>query len=164
MPIYEFYCSNCHMIFNFFSKRVNTKKAPICPRCDTCKLTRKMSVFATVSGGGDEGGDDDMPVDPSKMEKAVEMLANESEHINPDDPRQAATLMRKLSGMTGMELGSGMEEAIRRMEKGEDPEQIEADLGGRLENEEPFFANGRRGKRAGRKNSPPGHDDTLYDL
>jgi hypothetical protein len=28
MPIYEFYCEDCHTIFNFFSKNVNTTKKP----------------------------------------------------------------------------------------------------------------------------------------
>jgi len=164
MPIYEFYCENCHMIFNFFSKRVNTKKEPMCPRCGVCKLSRKISVFATLSGNREEGADEDMPIDADRMEKAVEMIERESRHIDPDDPRQAAAIMRKLSGVTGMELGPGMEEAIRRMEKGEDPEQIEAELGDRLENEEPFFINEKRKKGGRLKKVPPSYDDTLYEL
>ena len=35
----------------------------------------------------------------------MNMLAGEAENINEDDPRQAANLMRKLTDMTGMELG-----------------------------------------------------------
>ena len=54
----------------------------------------------------------------------MQMLAGEADNINEDDPRQAADLMRKLTHMTGMELGSGMEEALSRMESGEDPESV----------------------------------------
>ena len=46
MPIYEFYCKDCHTIFNFFSRTVNTEKQPACPKCARPELERKMSVFA----------------------------------------------------------------------------------------------------------------------
>jgi hypothetical protein len=93
----------------------------------------------------------------------MQMLAGEAENINEDDPKQAADLMRKLSHMTGMELGAGMEEALQRMENGEDPEQIEADLGDVLENEDPFTMAAKR--QGGKPKRPaPTRDDTLYDL
>jgi len=85
-------------------------------------------MFA-VTGKASEGGDGDLPIDETKMEKAMEMMTREAENINEDDPRQAAKLMRKLTEMTGVELGGGMQEAIRRMENGEDPEAIEAEMG-----------------------------------
>lgn len=47
MPIYEFYCSRCHMIFNFFSTTINTEKRPNCPRCRKTRLVRQMSAFAS---------------------------------------------------------------------------------------------------------------------
>jgi uncharacterized protein YlaI len=34
MPIYEFYCSRCNTMFNFFSSRVNTGKKTMRPKCD----------------------------------------------------------------------------------------------------------------------------------
>ena len=70
-------------------------------------------------------------LDESKMEKAMNLLAKEAEKINEEDPRQAENLMRKLSDMTGLNLGPGMEEALTRMEAGEDPEKIEA-ISGKL--------------------------------
>jgi putative FmdB family regulatory protein len=162
MPIYEFYCKDCNTVFNFFSKTVNTRKTPLCPRCKTTKLTRQMSKFA-VTGKASEGGHDDLPIDETKMEKAMEMMAREAEHINEDDPRQAAKLMRKLTEMTGVELGGGMQEAIRRMENGEDPEKIEAEMGA-LMDEDPFILPGRKGGKSSMKQIPPRKDDTLYDL
>ena len=59
MPIYEFYCSKCNMIFNFFSKSVNTEKRPTCPKCQKIKLERRMSVFATPQNRGEE---EDIPI------------------------------------------------------------------------------------------------------
>jgi hypothetical protein len=70
--------------------------------------------------------------------------------------------MRKLTEMTGLKLGSGMEEALRRMESGEDPEQIEAEMGDLLEGEDPFLTEGQKG--AGRRTRPPRKDETLYEL
>ena len=162
MPIYEFYCKKCHMIFNFFSNTVDTEKRPMCPKCKKVTLDRQMSVFAVSKNRGEE---DDMPLpdmDESRMEQAMNLLAKEAEHMDEDDPRQAANLMRKLTDMTGLNLGPGMEEALRRMEAGEDPEQIEAEMGDLLEGEEPFSLK-ERVSRAG-KNRPPQVDETLYYL
>lgn len=162
MPIYEFYCSDCHMIFNFFSKSINTGKNPQCPRCRKVQLDRRMSVFASPKNKGEEAEMDMPDLDESKMEKAMGLLAGEMEHMDEDDPRQAANLMRKLTDMTGLDLGPGMQEALQRMEAGEDPEAIEAEMGDLLEGEDPFLLKGKGSKI--RKNDPPRVDETLYDL
>ena len=162
MPIYEFYCPQCHMIFSFFSRTINTEKIPPCPKCDRSKLERQMSSFAVIRGLK-EDQDDGLPdIDESKLEKAMTALASEAENINEDDPRQAAQLMRKLTDMTGLELGSGMEEALRRMEAGEDPEQIEAEMGDLLENEDPFSFKEKTYKLL--RDQPPRVDEELYYL
>lgn len=165
MPIYEFYCPDCHMIYSFLSARINTSKIPACPKCPRQKLERQISLFAITGKSESNEDDGDLPIDESRMEQAMHMLTKEAEHINEDDPRQAAQLMRKLTDMTGMELGQGMQEALGRMEQGEDPESVEADLGDILENEEPFLmsANKSADRKTTRK-AEPGRDDTLYDL
>ncbi|MDP6395787.1 MAG: zinc ribbon domain-containing protein [Desulfobacterales bacterium] len=164
MPIYEFYCQNCHTIFNFFSKTVNTAKKPNCPKCKTKKLSKQMSAFAVTGKAKEQTDMDDLPFDESKMEQAMNMMAGEADKINEDDPRQAANLMRKLTDMTGMQLGSSMEEALSRMEGGEDPEQVEAEMGDLLEGEEPFILPDKKGKTLKAKPAAPFKDDTLYDL
>jgi putative FmdB family regulatory protein len=163
MPIYEFYCKDCHTIYNFFSTTVNTKKIPKCPKCKNRKLTRQVSLFA-VTGRAEENSMDDLPIDESKMEKAMEMMAKEAENINEDDPRQAAKLMRKLTDMTGLGLGQNMEEALARMERGEDPEKIEAEMGDLMNDEEPFILPGKKGGKGQKIQSAPRKDETLYDL
>ena len=163
MPIYEFYCSDCHTIFNFYSQRVNTTKQPACPKCQKKPLTRKVSLFA-FTGRAEEGEDEAPGLDESKMEKAMEWMARQSDRINEDDPRQAARLMRQFSDMTGVELGSGMQEALSRMEAGEDPEEVEAEMGDVLESEEPFVMPGKKGVKNLSKKLPPKKDDTLYEL
>jgi putative FmdB family regulatory protein len=166
MPIYEFYCKPCHTIYKFFSQRVNTDKIPICPKCGYEKLQRRPSLFAAITHKGkDEGKVEEEgmpPIDESRMEKAMAMLAREADKIDEDDPKQAANLMRKLSEASGLKMGAGMEEALARLEKGEDPDQIEKELGDLLENEEPFVA----GDKSNISPTKPRAriDDTLYDL
>jgi putative FmdB family regulatory protein len=165
MPVYEFYCSDCHRIFHFLSKRVNTEKRPGCPKCARPELERQVSVFA-VSKGRQETSEDPMAdVDEAKMEQAMMALAGEAGEIDDHDPRQAASLMRKLYDTTGIPLGPGMDEAIRRMEAGEDPDQIEEEMGDLLEEEDPFGGRGPKGRKSlNKRHLPPSVDDTLYEL
>ncbi len=167
MPIYEFYCSDCHRIFNFLSRTVNTERHPNCPKCGRAELEREVSLFA-ISKGRKEGEDDAMPnMDEAKLEQAMQVLAREAEGMNEEDPRQAARLMRRLFDATGLQLGSGMEEAMRRMEAGEDPDQIEEELGDQLEGEDGtvFGPTGSGGLRALRRRlRAPAVDPTLHEL
>jgi hypothetical protein len=127
-------------------------------------LKRKVSLFAALTGRrDDEGADDGMPpIDESRMEKAMAMLASEADKINEDDPRQAARLMRKLSEATGLRMGQGMEEALSRMERGEDPDAIEQEMGDLLEGDDPFIFD-QKSRSVGKKTRPV-IDETLYDL
>lgn len=162
MPIYEFYCQRCHMVFSFYSPAVNTEKLPQCPKCKKTRLSRKVSVFATSRHRGEEGDSPLPDMDEAKMEKAIGALSQEMGNLDENDPRQAANLMRKLSDMTGLNLGPAMEEALKRMEAGEDPDEIEAQMGDLLEGEEPFALKEKGGRR--NRSLPPRVDDTLYDL
>jgi putative FmdB family regulatory protein len=164
MPIYEFYCETCNTIFNFFSKTINTTKKPKCPKCKTKVLSRQMSAFAFTGKAKENSDADDLPLDEGKMEKAMQMLAGEADKINEDDPRQAANLMRKLSDMTGLQLGPGMNEALKRMEAGEDPDAIEAEMGDLLEEEDPFLLPEKMDTAKKVRKAAPTRDDKLYDL
>lgn len=162
MPIYEFYCEKCNTVYKFLSRTINTEKVPHCPVCKDLKLKRQVSLFAAVSGRKEEGPAADMPqMDEAKMEKAMAMLAREADGINEDDPRQAANLMRKLSDATGLRMGAGMEEALSRLERGEDPEKIELEMGDLMNGEEPFSFEDK-GKKAGKSEAMV--DETLYEL
>jgi putative FmdB family regulatory protein len=162
MPVYEFYCSDCHTIFNFLSRRVNTEKQPDCPRCGHPGLERQVSHFAVSKGRTEEPVEGMPDMDESQMEKAMEALAGEMDGMDENDPRQMARFMRKLTEATGMNLGSDMEEAMRRLEAGEDPEKIEEEMGDLFTEESPFGREGVKGLK--RKYVPPAHDDTLYVL
>ena len=173
MPIYEYYCQHCHMILNFFSRTLTPSRQPACPHCGRKRLERQVSLFAAGRKGADgAGGDDDafgdLPVDERKMERALEALSSEAEGLSEEDPRAAAKLMRKFSKMAGMEFNEGIEQALQRMEAGEDPEAVEAEMGDVLDDAEPFVMAGgvkaKKGAGKERYRGAPRRDDTLYDL
>ena len=161
MPIYEFYCEACNTIFNFFSKSADTSKRPLCPQCKTLKLKRYLSSFSVQRKGQQEENGDVPSFDEGRMEKAIGLLAHKAEHIDENDPKQAAQLMRTFSEMTGLSMGKGMEEVIERMEAGEDPERLEEDMGD-IDEGELFSSPGRK---AVKERPPlPLRDETLYEL
>lgn len=167
MPVYEFYCADCHTMFKFLSRRVNTETIPACPRCGRPELSRQVSMFA-ISKGRTEDDADPMPdIDEHRFEQAMNKMAAEAEHMDEEDPRQAARMMRQLYEATGLKIGGGMEEAMRRMEAGEDMDQIEAELGDVLENESEMFdfSNASKSLKHWRQqHTRPQVDDTLYEL
>ena len=138
MPIYEFYCSACHMLFNFFSARIDTAARPACPRCGRPELERRPARFATLKrAAGTEAeseADEDNPfpgLDEERLERAMESMAGELEGMGEDeDPRQMARFFRRFGEATGMKLGPRMEEMLRRLDRGEDLEALEEEMGG----------------------------------
>lgn len=163
MPIYEFICPDCNTVFNFFSRRINTDKQPDCPKCGREKIQRQMSTFATIGKANDVGDDPLAGIDESKMEQAFEGMLREAESINEEDPRQMVGLMRRFSEKTGISLGDKMEEALSRLEAGEDPESVEQDMGDLLDRDEGFNLEDMK-KRVLSGPKPPAKDDKLYEL
>lgn len=168
MPVYEYYCSDCHTIYSFRAEGFDTTKKPKCPDCGSQKLDKQISMFA-ISSGRSEDGDDNLPdMDEQAMEKAMMSLEGDMSGLDEENPRAMAKFMRKLYDSTGLKLGGGMEEAIRRMEAGEDPDKIEEEMGESLEDEDQLFA-GKSGRKLDldgvrKKLLPPKIDKQLYDL
>jgi putative FmdB family regulatory protein len=162
MPVYEFYCEKCNTIYNFFSRRINNDRVPQCPKCQTVRLKKKISMFNTPSGKAKETEEGMPDIDQGRLEKAMAMLGREAGSINEDDPKQAANLLRKLSDAAGLNLGPGFQEALSRLERGEDPETIEQEMGDIFDGADPF----QMVSTAGTKSSKPKPklDDTLYEL
>lgn len=164
MPIYEFYCPDCHAIYQFFSRSINTRKRPPCPDCKRPKLEREVSTFAITGKAKEPGDPDDLPIDEEKMMGAMAAMEREMAGVDENDPRQAAAMMRRFADLTGMPVGGAMEEALGRMEAGEDPEAVEAEMGDLLDGEDPFQQPGKAMGLLRRLRRGPRRDPELYDL
>ncbi len=170
MPVYEFYCPDCHAIYNFFSRRPNTSTRPACPSCARRDLDRRLSLFAISKGRGEREDDTDggLPdgVDEAAMMKAMAAMTDELEHLDEDDPKQAARVMRRLLDNAGLKLGDAMADMMARMEAGEDPDRLEAEYADALDTEDALTGlaagGGLRGLR--RKLLPPRRDEQWYPL
>jgi len=158
MPIYEFLCEPCNTIYSFHSFRVNTGKVPACPRCGHTGLRRVPSAFGVATArsqeSAGEAGDD---ADDPRLEREMMRLASELEGMDDSDPRQMARAVRKMTELAGEPITPAMEEMIRRLEAGEDPDRIEEDLGDALE-EEAASSDGPAGGPA------PSRDDRVYPM
>jgi putative FmdB family regulatory protein len=162
MPVYEFYCSACHTVFNFLSRRVDLEKRPACPRCGRPELERQVSRFA-ISKNRSEPPPEGFPdLDDERMEQAMLAMAGEMEGMDENDPRAIGRVMRRMWETTGMSLGSGFQEALRRLEAGEDPDKIEEEMGDLLTEGNPFSRESIKTLR--RRYTRPEHDETLYVL
>jgi putative FmdB family regulatory protein len=167
MPVYEFYCTECHRIFSFLSRRVNTAGQPGCPRCGRAALERRPSAFAISKNRAEEKAPD-LPAgfDEARLEQAMSALATEGDSLEGDDPVASARVMRRLFESAGLPLGEGMREALRRMESGEDPEKVEAELGEAM-GDDPF-AGGALPQASVRTRLrrllPPSVDPHLYEM
>ena len=137
MPIYEFACPNCRVIFSFLAKTTRPDRPPACPKCRGRRMHKQVSRFAAPKGvqepagpgpaGGDEPG---AGVDEARMMRAMGELERDMDHLDENNPRHMAHMMKKMKDL--MPPGSVPKEldiAIKRLEKGEDPESIEADMG-----------------------------------
>jgi putative FmdB family regulatory protein len=135
MPIYEFACPKCRRIFSFLSKRVSPDHLPACPKCGNKKLKKEMSRFAMTRGlkesAGGEGGGSPMPgLDDPRVERAMMEMEREMESMDESNPRHMAHIMKKMKDiMPPGSIPKELDVAIKRLEAGEDPEKVEADMG-----------------------------------
>jgi putative FmdB family regulatory protein len=161
MPVYEFLCVACNKIFSFHSFKVATEKVPECPKCKNADLRRVPSSFGvaaapkTSEGQGDDAG---AGLDDPRMEQEMMRFASELEGMDENDPRAMAAAVRKMTEIAGEPVTPAMEEMIRRLEAGEDPEKVEEELGDALEEEMGDEGGG------GFPGAPPTRDSGLYPM
>jgi putative FmdB family regulatory protein len=169
MPIYEFACPKCRVIFNFLSKRVNPARPPTCPKCGNKKMTKEMSTFAMPRGAKESSATDDagadspdgpMPdLDDPRVMRAMDEMERDMAHLDENNPKHMAHMMRKMKDlMPPGSMPKEMDVAIKRLEAGEDPEKIEADMGDVLGE---FMGGEEGGPSAG--GGSYSHDSGLYD-
>lgn len=138
MPIYEYYCPDNHTIYQFYAKTLaQGQTIPKCPDNPAFRMRKMVSAFAINSGGKKDDAADkpaapgsaDAADDP-KMEAAMNAMEREFSSIDENDPKAMARMMRRMSELTGEKMDGEMEEVVRKLEEGADPESLEDQLGG----------------------------------
>jgi putative FmdB family regulatory protein len=166
MPIYEFACPHCRKIFNFLSKKLHPERPPVCPKCGNRKMIKQVSAFAMPrgikepSGTPDNAPEEAMPnPDDPRVARVMAEMERDMEHLDENNPRHMAHLMKKMKDLTPAgTMPKELDAAIKRLEAGEDPEKIEADMGDVLGE----FMGGEEGGGGG-AGGDYSHDSGLYD-
>ena len=130
MPIYEYYCPDNHTVYQFYAKTLaQGQTIPKCPHNPKFRMQKMLSSFAVTSGGklsdapppGNAGGDDS--IDDARMEAAMGEMEREFSNVDENDPRAMARMMRRMSDLTGEKIDGEMEEVVRKLEEGTDPQE-----------------------------------------
>jgi hypothetical protein len=133
MPIYEYYCPENHTIYQFYAKTLaQGQTIPKCPDNPKFRLQKMVSAFAITSpGGSDEPPKENTAADDAedpKMEAALNQLEGEFSGIDENDPKAMARMMRRMTEVTGEKMDGQLEEVVRKLEEGADPDSLEDQL------------------------------------
>ena len=127
-----------------------------------------MSRFAMLKGASEPApttdtleGEPPMPdMDDPRVERVMNEMERDMEHLDEHNPRHMAHMLKKMKEiMPAGAIPKEMDIAIKRLEQGEDPEKIEADMGelfSSLEDQEGMGPGGTGG-------GPYSRDAGLYD-
>ncbi len=134
MPIYEFYSPDNNKLYQFFARtQAYRDMTPRCPDNPAFRMERRVSRFAIVGKAKEESADDPFAgMDEAKMESFMAEMERDMgvmDENNPD-PRQLGRFMRKMTDLMGDRTPESLQEMVRRLEAGEDPEKLEEQFGG----------------------------------
>ena len=172
MPIYEFYCPDNNRIYQFYARTLAQGTAvPTCPDNPGFRMNRIISAFAVggkaskaqaAPGPGGPGAEGD-----ARMEAAIGEMEREFSGVDEGDPRAMGRMMRRMAELTGEGIDGDMEEVVRKLEEGADPDSLEEQLGGAPPEEGPEPpAPGTEAAPAPRprpRRGTPVRDPRLYD-
>ena len=184
MPIYEYYCPQNHTIYQFYAKTLaQGKRVPRCPDNPKFPLRKLVSAFAVTSGGKKDEVAEMKPSAPpgdaaedARMEAAMGAMEKEFSRVDENDPKAMARMMRRMSELTGEKIDGPMDEVVRKLEEGADPDSLEEQMGGEAPCSMPDpYEDGMGGPPAEPKDPreprhrfkarvlPPRRDPKLYD-
>lgn len=135
MPIYEYYCPDNHTIYQFYAKTLaQGQRTPKCPDNPRYRMEKIVSPFAVTSGTSKDAPPDSTPpgtppADDPRMDAAMAAMEREFAHVDENDPRAMGRMMRRMAELTGEKIDGEMEEVVRKLEEGTDPDSLEESLG-----------------------------------
>jgi len=171
MPIYEFYCPQNHRIYQFYARTLaQAAVVPKCPDNPRFRMQKILSPFAVTGSGrqADEGSAPtagENPKDDARMEAAMGQMEREFSGVDENDPRAMGRMMRRMADLSGEKMDGAMEEVVRKLEEGADPDSLDGQMG-----EEPPGEPGAEGAKANderrrirARRAAPVRDPKLYD-
>jgi len=168
MPIYEFYSPDTNKIYSFFARTLaQGTRTPRCPDKPGARMERAISRFAVTGRAREKSDSAPESADP-RMERVMAEMEREMsgmDESNPD-PKAIGRLMRKMTEATGQSMPSEMEQMVRRLEAGDDPEKLEEEFGDSLANLEmpDLGANPADGSGPRLRKHHPTRDPALYEM
>ena len=143
MPIYEFFSPETRKIYSFFARSIAyADEIPLCPDGSKFKMEKMFSAFSItgpgkgldseeVSSGESDAEDPFAGMSQDKANLVMQELENAMGGMDEDnpDPRQMGSLMRKMSELTGESMDEPMEEVVRKLEEGMNPDELEERMG-----------------------------------
>jgi len=144
MPIYEYYSPDTHKIYKFYATSISQKDLiPKCPDGENHRMQRTLSAFAITGKTrkskkeGEEPlsmQDDDINMEDPRVQAMMKEMERTVDGMDPDnpDPRVMGSLLRKMGDTMGEKFDDQMEEVVRKLEEGHDPDTLEGGLDGIL--------------------------------
>lgn len=141
MPIYEFYSPGTRKIYSFFARSLSHADAiPVCPDGKKYEMKKMISGFSiTGRNAVDPEPVENIPnpddpfsgMEQGQTDKVMQELEGALDGMDDDnpDPKQMGSLMRKMCEMTGERMDEPMEEVVRKLEEGMDPDELEDRMG-----------------------------------
>lgn len=117
MPEYEFRCLDCKRTVSIFLTIAEYESTlPSCPHCGGANLRRKIGRVRVARS----------------EESRLESLSDPTSwgDVDESDPKSMARMMRRMSQETGEEMGPEFDEAVDRLEAGENPDEVEKSIPG----------------------------------
>ena len=115
MPVYEYKCQACgHRTNVRMSYKEYDHAKPTCTRCNSKSLERMISKVRIARS------------EDSRINSLTDPAGLGS--VDENDPRSVGKFMRRMGNEMGEGMGPEFDEMVGRLESGEAPESIEADL------------------------------------
>ncbi len=114
MPNYEYRCLDCRRRFTVFISYKDYGVVPV--HCSHCQSTHILRRLEKVRIAHSEESRLQNLADPASLDSIDE------------DPRALGRMMRQMSSETGETMGPEFDEVVKRLEKGQSPDEIEKAL------------------------------------
>ena len=120
MPLYDYFCLDCQQRFDVFMTYAEYGTRPAtCPHCNSGNVRRRVPRVRTAKS------------EESRMDSLAGNFSDPSALAGlENDPKALGQMMRKMGKELGEEMPPEFGEVVERLEKGQNPEDIEKELPG----------------------------------